>query len=154
MQENGNISISTENMFPIIKKWLYSEKDIFIRELTSNCSDAINKLMRLASVGEYSGTVELSHKITGGEWSTPIDLGEWVAQDCETLWESLGEDGQLYVRVDYIRGLVTEALDAMISFRTESAHVLSIGGKKGGVLSIEYFDDADLRSLAKALSGE
>jgi len=45
----------------------------------------------------------------------------------------LGEDGQLYVRVDYIRGLVTEALDAMISFRTESAHVLSIGGKKGGV---------------------
>ena len=47
---------------------------------------------------EYSGTVELSHKITGGEWSTPIDLGEWVAQDCETLWESLGEDGQLYLK--------------------------------------------------------
>jgi len=64
MQENGNISISTENMFPIIKKWLYSEKDIFIRELTSNCSDAINKLMRLASVGEYSGTVEPKITIT------------------------------------------------------------------------------------------
>jgi len=45
----GNISISGENMFPIIKKWLYSEKDIFIRELTSNCSDAITKLMAIGS---------------------------------------------------------------------------------------------------------
>ncbi|MBE6936431.1 MAG: molecular chaperone HtpG [Ruminococcaceae bacterium] len=50
--ESGNISISAENMLPIIKKWLYSEKDIFIRELVSNCSDAISKHARLVSMAE------------------------------------------------------------------------------------------------------
>ncbi|MCL2059026.1 MAG: molecular chaperone HtpG [Oscillospiraceae bacterium] len=50
--ESGNVSINTENIFPIIKKWLYSEKDIFIRELVSNCSDAINKHKKLATIGE------------------------------------------------------------------------------------------------------
>ena len=50
--ESGSISIAAENMFPIIKKWLYSEKDIFIRELVSNCADAISKLQRLRSLGE------------------------------------------------------------------------------------------------------
>jgi molecular chaperone HtpG len=51
-RENGNISIHTENIFPIIKKWLYSEKDIFIRELVSNASDAISKLKKLSAIGE------------------------------------------------------------------------------------------------------
>lgn len=51
-KENGNISIHTENIFPIIKKWLYSDKDIFIRELISNGCDAISKLKRLTSIGE------------------------------------------------------------------------------------------------------
>jgi len=50
--ESGSISINTENIFPIIKKWLYSEKDIFIRELVSNASDAISKLKRLDTMGE------------------------------------------------------------------------------------------------------
>ena len=50
--ENGNISINTENIFPIIKKWLYSEKDIFIREIVSNASDAINKMKKLVTMGE------------------------------------------------------------------------------------------------------
>ena len=50
--ESGNVSINTENIFPIIKKWLYSEKDIFIRELVSNCSDAINKHKKLVAIGE------------------------------------------------------------------------------------------------------
>ncbi len=50
--ERGSISINTENIFPIIKKWLYSEKDIFIRELVSNASDAISKLKKLDAMGE------------------------------------------------------------------------------------------------------
>ena len=41
MQEKGNLSIHSENLFPIIKKWLYSDQDIFIRELVSNAADAI-----------------------------------------------------------------------------------------------------------------
>ena len=51
-EEKGSLSIQTENIFPIIKKWLYSEKDIFIRELISNCADAISKLKKLADIGE------------------------------------------------------------------------------------------------------
>lgn len=51
-RENGSISIHTDNILPIIKKWLYSEKDIFIRELVSNSNDAISKLRKLASIGE------------------------------------------------------------------------------------------------------
>ncbi len=50
--ENGNISIHTENILPIIKKWLYSEKDIFVRELVSNANDALMKLKKLISMGE------------------------------------------------------------------------------------------------------
>lgn len=50
--ETGNISIHTDNIFPIIKKWLYSDKDIFVRELISNGVDAVNKLKRLTSLGE------------------------------------------------------------------------------------------------------
>ncbi len=48
----GNISVDSENLFPIIKKWLYSDKDIFLRELVSNGCDAITKLKKLALIGE------------------------------------------------------------------------------------------------------
>ncbi|MEO1387335.1 MAG: molecular chaperone HtpG [Cyanobacteria bacterium J06634_6] len=56
--EQGNISIHTENIFPIIKKWLYSDHEIFIRELISNGVDAISKLSMLSRSGEYSGEVD------------------------------------------------------------------------------------------------
>lgn len=48
----GNISVNSENIFPIIKKWLYSDKDIFLRELVSNGCDAVTKLKKLVSLGE------------------------------------------------------------------------------------------------------
>ena len=51
-KETGSVSINTENMFPIIKKWLYSEKDIFLREIISNAVDAIEKHKRLVGLGE------------------------------------------------------------------------------------------------------
>lgn len=52
MQEKGTLSVNTENLMPIIKKWLYSDKDIFLRELVSNGCDAISKLDKLAAMGE------------------------------------------------------------------------------------------------------
>lgn len=52
MSEKGRISINAENIMPIIKKWLYSDKDIFIRELVSNASDAIVKHSRLVTFGQ------------------------------------------------------------------------------------------------------
>ena len=55
--KKGGISVQTEHIFPIIKKWLYSEKEIFVREIVSNAVDAITKLRRLSSLGEadFSG---------------------------------------------------------------------------------------------------
>ena len=50
----GSLSIESENMFPIIKKWLYSDHDIFVRELISNGCDAITKLKKLDVMGEYT----------------------------------------------------------------------------------------------------
>src|SRR3954470_14659723 len=55
MQEKGTISIHTENIFPIIKKFLYSDNEIFLRELVSNAVDATQKIKRLASLGQYNG---------------------------------------------------------------------------------------------------
>jgi molecular chaperone HtpG len=55
MQEKGSISIHTENIFPIIKKFLYSDHEIFLRELVSNAVDATQKLKKLASMGEFNG---------------------------------------------------------------------------------------------------
>ncbi len=52
IKETGSISVNTTDIFPIIKKWLYSDKDIFLREMISNASDAITKLKRLVSLGE------------------------------------------------------------------------------------------------------
>ena len=53
--EKGNISIHTENIFPIIKKFLYSDHEIFLRELISNAVDATQKLKKLSSIGEFKG---------------------------------------------------------------------------------------------------
>ena len=52
MAEKGGISVQTEHIFPVIKKWLYSDKDIFLREIVSNASDAIMKLKHIAAIGE------------------------------------------------------------------------------------------------------
>jgi molecular chaperone HtpG len=55
MQEKGTISIHTENIFPIIKKFLYSDHEIFLRELVSNAVDASQKIKRMAALGDYDG---------------------------------------------------------------------------------------------------
>lgn len=65
MKEKGSISIHTENIFPVIKKFLYSDNEIFLRELVSNAVDATQKLKRLSSMGQFTGemgdtTIEVS----------------------------------------------------------------------------------------------
>ena len=59
---NGALSVDTEHLFPIIKKWLYSEKDIYLREVLSNSCDAVTKHKRLASLGE-TGESEMPYRI-------------------------------------------------------------------------------------------
>lgn len=63
-EKQGNIKISSENMMPIIKKWLYSDKDIFLRELVSNGCDAVTKLKKLASIGEAQIDENEKFKVT------------------------------------------------------------------------------------------
>ncbi len=63
-QAKGSLTINSENIFPIIKKWLYSDHDIFIRELVSNGVDAITKLKRLSSIGEAKIPSGEKYKVT------------------------------------------------------------------------------------------
>lgn len=63
MQEKGNLSINSENFMPIIKKWLYTDKDIFIRELVSNACDAVTKLQKLSMMGEADILAEEAYEI-------------------------------------------------------------------------------------------
>jgi molecular chaperone HtpG len=60
----GNISVDSENLFPIIKKWLYSDKDIFLRELVSNGCDAITKLKKLVGIGDAKIEDDPKYKVT------------------------------------------------------------------------------------------
>ena len=61
--KHGNLSINSDNIFPIIKKWLYSDHDIFVRELVSNGCDAITKLKKLEMMGEYTFPDDYKNKI-------------------------------------------------------------------------------------------
>jgi molecular chaperone HtpG len=85
-QERGNVSVSTENIFPIIRKWLYSDRDIFLRELVSNAADANAKLRRLTSIGEISLpeeealTIQVSFDSAAGTLSV-IDNGIGMTAD-------------------------------------------------------------------------
>ncbi len=65
--QKGNIGVTSENLFPIIKKFLYSDHDIFLREIVSNAVDATQKLKTLASKGEYTGDV------SGSKVSVSVD---------------------------------------------------------------------------------
>ena len=61
--KHGSLSIDSDNLFPIIKKWLYSDHDIFYRELISNGCDAITKLKKLDMMGEYTLPADYKPKI-------------------------------------------------------------------------------------------
>lgn len=62
-KKRGSLSINSDNIFPIIKKWLYSDHDIFIREVVSNACDAVTKLRKLALIGEYEETDDTGYRI-------------------------------------------------------------------------------------------
>ncbi|WP_420582366.1 molecular chaperone HtpG [Reichenbachiella sp.] len=77
MQEKGNISIHTENIFPIIKKFLYSDHEIFLRELVSNAVDASQKLKQLSGMGEYKGELgDLTVDVSFDEKAKTITISD------------------------------------------------------------------------------
>ncbi len=77
MQEKGTISIHTENIFPIIKKFLYSDNEIFLRELVSNAVDATQKIKRLSSLGQYNGELgKLQVEVSYDEAAKTITISD------------------------------------------------------------------------------
>ncbi len=100
--KKGGISVQTEHIFPVIKKWLYSEKDIFLREIVSNASDAVTKLRRLASLGQYDA----------GEESYRIDVT--LDKDAKTLTVSDNGIGMTAEEVD--RYICQIALSGALEF--------------------------------------
>ncbi|MBS1759010.1 MAG: molecular chaperone HtpG [Bacteroidetes bacterium] len=77
MQEKGTISINTENIFPIIKKFLYSDHEIFLRELVSNAVDATQKMKRLSSLGHYNKELgNLNIKVSVGKDAKTITISD------------------------------------------------------------------------------
>jgi molecular chaperone HtpG len=77
VQEKGSISIHTENIFPIIKKFLYSDHEIFLRELVSNAVDATQKIKRLSSLGQYNKELgDLAVEISFDEKAKTITVSD------------------------------------------------------------------------------
>ena len=97
MAQHGSLSINSENIFPIIKKWMYSDHDIFFRELISNGCDAVTKLKKLSIMGEYEMPDDYKPKITvevsakdktiiftdNGLGMTAEEVEEYINQICD-----------------------------------------------------------------------
>ena len=110
--KKGNLSINSENMLPIIKKWLYSDHDIFVREIVSNGCDAITKLNKLDVIGEYNKPADKQdsiHVIVNPEEKTVkfIDTGIGMTeQEVEALSAdfALPQEEEASVKVgDYVQ---------------------------------------------------
>ena len=79
MDKKGKIKISSENMMPIIKKWLYSDKDIFLREIVANGIDAITKYKKLVDMGE----AEKDEKLRESGILKPMEAAGIIPQRAE-----------------------------------------------------------------------
>ncbi len=119
-KKSGGISVDTEHIFPIIKKWLYSEKDIFLREIVSNAADAVTKLRRLESLGVRESTDE-TYKIT-----VKLD------SDAGTLTVSDNGIGMTEEEVD--KYICSIALSGAVDFIAKYENESSEGNSKNGII--------------------
>ena len=121
-RRTGDISVETAHIFPIIKKWLYSEKDIFLRELVSNAADAVTKYRRLISLGEIREEAgdEKSYRIT-------------VTLDATARTLTVSDNGIGMTEEELLRYLGNIALSGAVDFinRYESTEESAEGGKAG-----------------------
>ena len=75
--QKGNIGVTTENIFPVIKKFLYSDHDIFLREMVSNAVDATQKLKTLAATGDFKGELgDLSVRVSLDEKAGTLTISD------------------------------------------------------------------------------
>lgn len=117
---SGGISVETEHIFPIIKKWLYSEKDIFLREIVSNATDAITKMKRLVSLGKAEASDQ--------------DQYEIVVRIDKTARKLEVEDNGLGMSEDEIERYICQiALSGALEF-IEKYEGSSSGAASGGII--------------------
>ena len=89
--KRSGISVDTEHIFPIIKKWLYSEKDIFLREIVSNAADAITKLKTIALSGEVETDNEYKITVTVDKPNKKLIITDnGIGMTAEELEKNLG----------------------------------------------------------------
>jgi molecular chaperone HtpG len=122
IQEHGTVSVNTENIFPIIRKWLYSDQDIFLREIVSNASDAIAKIKRLAEMGEAEIPADENYRI-----NVIYD------RDAGTL---VVEDNGIGMTADEIRTYINQiafsgAMDFVEKYKEKGAETTGIIGHFG-----------------------
>ena len=121
-RRTGDISVETAHIFPIIKKWLYSEKDIFLRELVSNAADAVTKHRRLVSLGEIREEAgdENAYRIT-------------VTLDATARTLTVSDNGIGMTEEELLRYLGNIALSGAVDFinRYENTEGSAEGGKAG-----------------------
>lgn len=108
--QKGSLSVQTENIFPVIKRWLYSDKDIFVREIVSNAADAITKHKRLVSLSEAPDT--------GSEYGISVSID----RDARTITVSDNGVGMSADEVDkYINSIaLSGALDFIKKYESEN----------------------------------
>ena len=132
MAKTGSLSINSENIFPIIKKWLYSDHDIFFRELISNGCDAITKLKKLDMMGEYNFPEGHKNKvevildpekktlkfIDTGLGMTAAEREQWLWHDAKLWLDSgaiFGDDGKDFERINVAcpRATLVDGLESL-----------------------------------------
>ena len=123
--QKGNIGVTTENIFPIIKKFLYSDHEIFLRELVSNAVDATQKLNTLASIGEFKGELgDLTvHVELGKDTITISDRGIGLtAEEIEKYINQIAFSGANDFLEKYKKVL---KLGGQIHFKTDNANLFA-----------------------------
>ena len=123
--QKGNIGVTTENIFPIIKKFLYSDHEIFLRELVSNAVDATQKLNTLASIGEFKGELgDLTiHVELGKDTITISDHGIGLtAEEIEKYINQIAFSGANDFLEKYKKVL---KLGGQIHFKTDNANLFA-----------------------------
>ena len=135
--QKGNIGVTTENIFPIIKKFLYSDHEIFLRELVSNAVDATQKLKTLASKGEFKGEMgDLTVKVSlNADTITISDRGIGLtAEEIEKYINQIAFSGAN----DFLEKYKDDA-NAIIGLAFYSAFMVA---KKVEIITKSYREDA------------
>ena len=142
-KQTGNIGVTTENIFPVIKKFLYSDHEIFLRELVSNAIDATQKLKTLASFGEFKGELgEMNVKVTVDKNKGTLTISDhgigMTAEDIDKYINQIAFSGAEEFLEKY-----KDNVNAIIGHFGLGFYSAFMVAKKVEILSLSYKDGAE-----------